>query len=51
MFMMTSQILKFTDSWKTQTSKFLENETQIFPLVKTFINYTLRATLRQKIVF
>ena len=26
MFMMTSQILTFADSWKTQKSKYLENE-------------------------
>ena len=31
--MMTSQILKFADSWKTQKSKYLENETQYFPPV------------------
>ena len=31
--MMTSQILKFANSWKTQKSKYLENETQYFPPV------------------
>ena len=31
--MMTSQILNFADSWKTQKSKYLENETQYFPPV------------------
>ena len=25
MFMMTSQIFKFADSWKTQKSKYFEN--------------------------
>ena len=51
MFMMTSQVLKFTDSWKTQKSKYLQNETQFFLLVKKFINCSLRAILWQKIVF
>ena len=27
--MTMSQILKFADSWKTQKSKYLENETQL----------------------
>ena len=45
---MTSQILKFADSWKTQKSKYLENEMQFFPVVKKFINYTLRAILSTK---
>ena len=45
---MTSQILKFADSWKTQKSKYLENEMQFFPVVKRFINYTLRAILSTK---
>ena len=40
MFMMTSQILKFADSWKTQKFKYLEKETQFFPLVKKLINCT-----------
>ena len=44
MFMMTSQILKCADSWKTQKSKYLEKEKQFFPL-KKFINCTLRAIL------
>ena len=30
MFMMTSKIYKFADSWKTQKSKYLENKTQLF---------------------
>ena len=34
MFMMTSQILKFADSWKTHKSKYVENKLQVFPLVK-----------------
>ena len=28
MFMTTSQIFKFADSWKTQKSKYVENITQ-----------------------
>ena len=28
--MMTSQILKFVDSWKTQKSKYLENKILFF---------------------
>ena len=34
MFMMTSQILKFEDSRKTQKSENLENETKFFILVE-----------------
>ena len=49
--MMTSQILKFADSWKTQKSLYFENETQFLPLVKKFINCTLRTILLQKLVF
>ena len=41
MFMMTSQTLKFADLWKTQKSKYVQNETQFFRLVKKFINCTL----------
>ena len=26
--------LKFTDSWKTKTSEYLENKTQFFPQLK-----------------
>ena len=37
--------LKFADSWKTQKSKYLDNETQFLTLVKKFINYTLMTTL------
>ena len=39
MFMMTSQILKFVDSWKTQKSEYPEKETKIFPFSKK--NYQL----------
>ena len=31
MLMMTSQMLKFEDSWKTQKSKYFENEAKFFP--------------------
>ena len=43
-----SQILKFADSWKTQKSKYLENITQFFPMVKKFINCTLNVTSATK---
>ena len=48
--MMTSQILKSLDFTKTRKSRYIENETLFFLQVKKFINYTLRATLLQKIV-
>ena len=48
--MMTSQILKSPDFTKTQKSRYLENET-FFLQIKKFINYTLRATVWQRIVF
>ena len=34
MFTITSQIWQLADLWKTQKSKYLENKTQFFPLVK-----------------
>ena len=34
MLIITSQILKCVDSWKTRKSKYLDNEMQFFPLVK-----------------
>ena len=34
----TSQILKFADSWKTKKSKYLENKTQFLPLTVKKIN-------------
>ena len=43
--MMASKILKFADSWEIQKSKDIENKIWFFPLVKNFINYTLRAIL------
>ena len=46
--MMTSQNLKFVDFTNTQKSRYLENETLFFLQIKTFIKYTLRATLCQK---
>ena len=47
---MVSQILKSVDFTKTQKSRYLENETLFYLQVKKFIDYTLRATLLQKIV-
>ena len=47
--MMMSQILKCVDFTKTQKSKNLENKTFFFQIKKS-VNYTLRATLLQKIV-
>ena len=49
--MITSHILKFADSRKTQKFKHLQNTMQLFPLVKKIISYTLRAILWQTIVF
>ena len=40
--------LKFADSWKTKTSKYLENKTQFFPLLKKSYH---RAILLQKNFF
>ena len=48
MSMMTSQTSKFVDFTKTQKSRYIENETLFFLQIKKFINYTSRATLRQK---
>ena len=48
--MVTSQILKYVDVTKKQKSRYLENETLFFLQIKKFIDYTLRATLWQKIV-
>ena len=50
MLMMVSQILKSVDSARTQKSRYLENKIVFFIAIKKFINYTLRATLLQKIV-
>ena len=49
--MMTSQTLKSADFKKALKSRYLENKTLLFPQMKKFINYTLRATLLQKIIF
>ena len=46
----TSQILIYVDFIKTQKSRHLENETLFFFSNKNIINYTSRATLRQKTV-
>ena len=35
MLLMTSQILKFADSWRTQKFKYLENKTHFFISEKT----------------
>ena len=43
--MMTSQILEFADSWKTQKSKYLKNKTQFFRLVKNSLVAPQRAML------
>ena len=48
--MMTSQIFKLADFTKTQKSRYLESDTSFFLQIKKFINYTLRASLWQKIV-
>ena len=42
MSIMTSQILKFMDSWKTQKSKYLEHKIKFFCQLKKIINCTLR---------
>ena len=49
--MMTSQIVKSADFTKTQKSRYLKNETLFFLQIKKFINYTLRDTVWQRIVF
>ena len=51
MLIMTSQILKSVDFTKTQTSRYLENETLVFLQMKKFINYTSTATSWQKIIW
>ena len=48
MFMMTSQILEFADSWKTQKSKYLKNKTQFFRLVKKFTSCTSKGYIIAK---
>ena len=47
--MMASEILKSVDFAKTK-SRYLENETSFFPLIKKFMNCTSQATSWQKIV-
>ena len=47
--LMTSQILKSVDFTKTQKSRYLENEQNIF--LKKISNYTSRATLMQKKIY
>ena len=49
MLMMMSRILKSVNFTKTQKPRYLENETLLFLQTKKLINYTLRATLLQKI--
>ena len=48
--MMTSWILKSVDFIKTQKPRYLENKTLFFLQIKKLTNYTLWATLLQKIV-
>ena len=48
--MMTSQILRSADFTKSQKPRYLENETLFSLQIKKLINYTSKATLRQKIV-
>ena len=50
MLMMTSQILKSAGFIKTQNFRYLEKEISFFLQIKKLINYTLNATLRQRIV-
>ena len=47
---MMTEILKYVDFAKTQKSRYLEREILFFLQIKKIINYTLRATLLQKIV-
>ena len=47
---MTSQILKSVDFTKAQKSRYLENETLFFLLIKKIVNCTSRATLLHKLV-
>ena len=49
--MITSQILNFADSSKTQKSKYLENEILFFLQMKKLIHWKLGAITWQKIVF
>ena len=42
MFVMTPQILKLADLWKTQKPKYFQNTTQFFPPVKKLFNCTFR---------
>ena len=42
MFLMTSQILKIENFTKTKKSRYLENKTLFFLLIRKLINYTLR---------
>ena len=47
--MMTSQILRITDSSKAQKSKYLENEILFFFQIRTSIHDTLRSIFCHKI--
>ena len=51
MSMMTSLVLKFLDSWKTQKSKYFESKIQFFLQIKHFIHWTLKTIIWQKIIF
>ena len=48
---MTSQIMKFADPWKTQQSKYLENKTHFFPLVKKSLSVLQGQCYNQKYFF
>ena len=51
MSMMTSQILVFKDSRKTQKPKYYENKTLFFLQIEKSVHYLLRDKSCQKIVF
>ena len=46
--MVTSQIVKYVDFAKIQTSRYLKNKTLFFLEIKKSINYSSRTTLWQK---
>ena len=49
--MQRSQILKFVNSSEIQKYKYIENETSFFLKKKKSLHDTLRAAVRQKIIF
>ena len=48
MFMMTSQILKFGNSWQRQKSDFNKNKMHFFPLVKVIHQLHLKSHIIAK---